>query len=109
MRTQNEVVFTYGVKWSLGDRGDCTTFALPNLEALRSRGIEASAWVVWDDRGQAHAVVVSGDQVLDSHYRRLKTREALEKIGYRFRFPLPDALVADLVRRCNPGAGAPRA
>ncbi len=103
MRTQREVTYAGGVKWSLGDRGDCTTFALHNLEALRSRGIAATAWIVWDNLGQAHAVVVSGDQVLDSHYRHIKTRAALEKIGYRFRFPVTDGLVADLVRNCNPG------
>jgi hypothetical protein len=105
MRTQREVAYAGGVKWSLGDRGDCTTFALHNLDALRSRGIPAAAWIVWDQRGAGHAVVVSGDQVLDSHYRHIKTREALSRIGYRFRFALTDSEVADLVRGYNPGVG----
>jgi hypothetical protein len=102
--TQREITFVDGVKWSQGDRGDCTTFALHNLEALRSRGIPAAAWIVWDDQGRDHAVVISGAQVLDSHYGHIKTRGELEKIGYRFRFPLTDRQVAGLVRSADPGA-----
>lgn len=108
MRTQREVTFTGGVKWSLGQKGDCTTFALHNLQALKARGIPAAAWIVWDNLGQAHAVVVSGDMVLDNHYRHIMTRGALEKIGYRFRFPLSDEVVALLVRNLNPGVSGAR-
>ncbi len=103
LQTQREVAFVGGIKWSLGDKGDCTTFALHNLQALRARGAPATAWIVWDNRGEAHAVVVSGEVVLDSHYRHIKTKAWLEKIGYRFRFPLSDSLVAELVRTTNPG------
>jgi hypothetical protein len=53
-------------------------------------------------------VVVSGEQVLDSHYRRVQSRRALEALGYRFRFPLTDDLVASLVRTTNPGFSGTR-
>lgn len=104
--TQRDVAYAGGVKWSLGDKGDCTTFALHNLRALRAQGLPATAWLVWDEVGDSHAVVVSGDSVLDSRYRRVETRQALEQIGYRFRFPLTDREVSDLVRDFNPRTGA---
>jgi hypothetical protein len=87
-RTRHELTYLPGVQWSFGSKGDCTTFALHNYLVLRTLGLRPKIWSVLDEKGEGHAVVAVGNDVLDNRFTRMRTREDLERLGYRFRTPV---------------------
>lgn len=88
LRTRHELTYRIGIQWSLGPVGDCTTFALHNYLAAKALGFQPEIWSVVDERGEGHAVVAVGDQILDNRFWRVQTRQGLLRIGYRFRCPV---------------------
>jgi predicted transglutaminase-like cysteine proteinase len=88
IRTKHELTFQPGIQWSFGSVGDCTTFALHNYLVLRTLGLRPKIWSVVDEKGEGHAVVAVGDDVLDNRFWRMRTRTDLERLGYRFRTPV---------------------
>jgi hypothetical protein len=88
LRTKHALTYQPGVQWSFGSVGDCTTFALHNYLVLRTLGLQPKIWSVLDEKGEGHAVVAVGNDVLDNRFTRMRTRRDLEQLGYRFRTPV---------------------
>jgi hypothetical protein len=88
VRTKHQLTYLPGVQWSFGSKGDCTTFALHNYLVLRTLGLRPKIWSVLDEKGEGHAVVAVGNDVLDNRFWRMRTRKDLERLGYRFRTPV---------------------
>lgn len=84
MRTQREITYASAPRWVDGPRGDCSVFALHNAHALERAGLPAHFWAVTTEDGGLHAVVVSGDWVLDQRYLHVQRRADLERHGYHF-------------------------
>ena len=84
-RTRQAVTYQPGVQWSYGPVGDCTTFALHNYLAAKALGLRPQIWSVLDERGEGHAVVTVGPDVLDNRFAHVQTRRSLLRLGYRFR------------------------
>jgi predicted transglutaminase-like cysteine proteinase len=85
LRTKHALTYRPGVQWSFGRVGDCTTFALHNYLAVKALGLRPEIWSVLDERGEGHAVVAVGPDVLDNRFWHVQTRRGLERRGYRFR------------------------
>jgi hypothetical protein len=84
-QTRRAVTYRPGVQWSFGRVGDCTTFALHNYLGARALGLNPAIWSVLDEKGEGHAVVTVGPDVLDNRFAHVQTRAGLEQLGYRFR------------------------
>jgi hypothetical protein len=87
-QTRRTVTYRLGVQWSFGPVGDCTTFALHNYLGARAVGYSPQIWSVLDERGEGHAVVAVGPDVLDNRFAHVQTRAGLEELGYHFRTPV---------------------
>ena len=84
-QTRRTVTYRPGVQWSFGRAGDCTTFALHNYLGARMLGLRPEIWSVLDEKGEGHAVLVVGPEVLDNRFAHVQTRRGLVALGYRFR------------------------
>ena len=96
--------------------GDCKSYAATKRAELLKAGYVSERLAIWAMRigpGEFHAVlVVDGAEVLDNRFPYTESRPDLERIGYVFMWPKPEAALtwrAPIAQRGNSAqnGGAP--